>query len=316
MKSEFNDYKELSVFIDKLYDDGKYDELVEKLEAAYVQFPEHEYDLRTDNLYYCRSFKNYDKCIEILKEDMENGHFYGLRWSSWDPLREMPQWNEIEKNNEKNRAIAASNSKMEYKVFTPEGYNENNKYPLMIILHGDGFGCNIKNFSSQWKPDSFTGKGFIVVYLQSSYPECSCGFGWTFDYDQSRKDILEGYEKVCESYSVDLNNIHLGGFSGGAMASLNMMMNNTIPAKSIIALCPGEADDVNESNMEKAAARGVKLVLLEGENSDNETFHKNLIKSAEKFNLPAAYMINKNIDHDLPENWNEILVDVIDFLDK
>ncbi len=316
MKKNYEEYKALDLSVDKLCDQEKFDEAIKLLEISYTLFPDYDCELKTYNLYICRAIKKYDKCIEILDECMEKGYFYGLRWSNWDPLRELPEWDEIEKRNEENRAVASAEAKMEYKVYKPEGYDKNNSYPLYLILHGDGNGCNIENFSKEWKPDTFTNKGFIVAYLQSSYPECSIGFGWTFDYEQSRNDILEGYNKVCDEYSVDMDNIHLGGFSGGAMASLNVMMNNTIPAKSIISLCPGETDDVNSQNIKKAAARGVKLLLLEGESSGEVPFHLELMELSKKSNLVSKYFIMKDAGHNIPDNWDEVLEENLDFLTK
>ncbi len=314
MNNNYEEYKALDKSIDELYGEGKYEEAIEQLEASYNQFPDFDYELKTYTLYLYRQIKNSGKCIELLKEGVGKGYIYGLQWSSWDYLRDHPQWDEIEKKNEENRAVASDESKMEYRVYKPEGYDEYKSYPLMILLHGDGNGCNIEDFSKEWKPETFTNKGFIVAYLQSSYPECSNGFGWTNDYGRARKDILEGYNKVCEEFSVDMDNIHLGGFSGGAEVALSIMLENTVPARGFLALCPDETEGFCEKNMMDAKKRGIRLAILEGEKSGEVLFQQEFIRSAKKNDIPCIHKINENAGHCVPENWNAILDETVDFL--
>ena len=314
MKDNYKAYKALDKKIDLLYEEEKYKEAVQLLEKSYSQFPEYDFELKVYALYCCRNDKNYQMCLQLLNEGLAIGYFYGLQWEGWDPMRDMPGWNEIIKLNDENRAVAEKTSKMEYKVYKPNDYDSEKMYPMFIVLHGDGNACNIKDFSMEWKPEPIVNKGFIVAYVQSSHPECTGGFGWTYNYEKSRTEIGEAYSSICEEYSIDKNQVLLGGFSGGSMASLNVMMNNTFPLKGIVALCPNETDDTNDENMKEAAERGMKLVLLEGEKSGEVAYHHQLMKSAEKSNLPAKYVINKGAGHNVPDNFDQILIDAVDFL--
>ncbi len=83
-----------------------------------------------------------------------------------------------------------------------------------------------------------------------------------------------------------------------------------------MALCPGETDDCTDENIKKAADRGVKLMLLEGDESGEVLFHKELMKSAQRSGLNAVYHINKGAGHDIPEDWDEKLGKAIDFFMK
>lgn len=314
MKKNYREYKELDRKIDKLFGEEKYKEAVKKLEESYDSFPEYDFELKVYALYCCREMKDYDKCLTLLNEGLSKGYFYGLKWGGWDPMKQLPGWKEIEEQNQKNRAIAGENSKMEYKVYTPEQYDADREYPLFITLHGDGTACNIEEFSDEWKPDTLLKKGFIVAYVQSSHPECTGGFGWTSDYGNSRKEITEAYDSILEKYSVDKNTVLVGGFSGGSMASLNLMMNDSFPIKGIVALCPNKTDDCTDENMKKAAERGTSMVLLEGEKSGEQPFHLELMEWAEKNNLRSEYVINKNTGHNVPEGFGVILNKAVDFL--
>ena len=170
MKKNYEAYKTLDKKVDHLFDSENYKEAITMLENSYGQFPEYDLELKTYALYCCREDKNYVKCLELLQEGLSKGYFYGLKWDSWNPLRSLSGWKEIEEKNALIRAEVQKNSKMEYKVFLPENYDKNKQYPLFITLHGDGNGCNIEDFSQDWKPDPLLKRGFIAAYVQSSQP--------------------------------------------------------------------------------------------------------------------------------------------------
>ena len=65
--------------------------------------------------------------------------------------------------------------------------------------------------------------------------------------------------------------------------------------------------------MRKAAQRGTKLMVLEGDESDEVPFQKELMKSAEKHGMEAIYHINKDEEHNVPENWDETVGKAVDF---
>lgn len=316
MKNNYKEYKILDRQIDALYDERKYDEAINLLEDSYEKFPDYDFELKFYCLICYRGKKNNKKCLDLLLEGLSQGYFYGLHWQMWNPLKDSPKWSEIERTNQINKKIAQNQAKMEYKVFTPEQYKENNNYPLFITLHGDGNACNIEDFTKEWQPTPLLQRGFIVAYVQSSHVECTGGFGWTTDYNQSRKEINDAYMQICDQYSIDKKKVIVGGFSGGSMASLNLMINETFPIKGIVALCPNETDDCTEENIQKVAANNIKMVLLEGEKSGKIEFHYNLMKWAEKYKLPAKYIINKETGHNVPEDFDRMINKAMDFLIK
>lgn len=312
MKDNYKKYKALDQKVDELCESEKYEEAIELLEKSYVLFPEYYFELSSYTLWCYKDIKKYEKCLDLLKEATNKGYFYGLKWKTWDPLRNYSLWNEIEKKNEENRAIVLASSKMEYKVYTPDGYNKDKTYPLFFILHGNT--DNIDRFKKEWKPDFLLKNQFIVAYIQSSNPAETSYFEWTSDYKRSRNNILDCYNILCHDYSIDKTKVILGGFSGGCMASLNAVMNNTIPVQGIVALCPLETDDCNDENFKNVAKRGTKLVLLEGEKSGEVPFHLELMKSAKKHNLPAMYIINNDASHNIPDNWDAVVRKSIEFI--
>lgn len=310
MKKNYKEYKTIDKKVDDLCDQEKYKEAIELLEKSYAKLPEYYFELSTYVIYCYLDLKNYGKCVDLLKHGIDKGYFYRLKY--FEPLRSNILWNEIEKRNEENRDLTLKTCQMEYKVYTPDDYNKDKKYPLFFILHGNS--GNIEHFSSEWKPDFLLKNNFIVTYIQSSNPVESSSFEWTSNYKKSRNDISDCYNIICSNYSIDKDKVILGGFSGGCMASLNTVMNNEISVQGIIALCPLQTDDCNDENIKNAAARGIRLVLLEGEETGEVPFHLELMKSTKKHNLPSTYIINKNVSHDFPVNWDDVVKDAVEFI--
>ncbi|MGL1893953.1 MAG: hypothetical protein OCD02_20105 [Spirochaetaceae bacterium] len=312
MELNYKEYKTLDGKVDKLYEEKRYEEAAKLLEDSYDLLPGFYMELNVYALYCYIEGKYYVKCLELLKKGTDDGHFYGLTWDKWDPLRSYPEWPEIEKKNSENKNLALKTAKMEYKVFTPQGYDQNKKYPLFCIQHGDG--GNLEQFSYEWKPDFLLKNNFIVAYIQSSNPVATSFFTWTADYEKSRNDISICYDILCSKYPIDRSKVILGGFSGGSMASLSVAMNDLFPVQGIMALCPNKVPDCTEENIQKAAERGLKLVLLEGELSGAVPFHAELLELTKKHNLPSVYVINKNASHNVPENWDDVVKDAVEFI--
>lgn len=144
--------------------------------------------------------------------------------------------------------------------------------------------------------------------------ECYKGYGWTKDYEKSREEILKAYKEITGTYSADPSRVVLGGFSGGAMASLNVLANLTLPLRGIIALCPNETEDTGEDPLGRAAERGVKVVLLEGEKSGDVPYQRQLLETFAKVGIPCQYILNPGVGHTVPADMGERALAAVDFI--
>lgn len=309
-----NSFDEIDQHFDRLLADEKIDEAIYLMNKKRDLFPEHEHIIASNIIYCYRHKKEYKHCLELIHEEHRRGFFFGLEWEGWDPMRELPDYKIILTRNEELKSAFQVDAELIWQVQLPEGYSADNRYPLLILLHGDGNGCNIEYFSNQWKTYKTLEKGWITAYVQSSQVSCYKGYGWTDDYVKSRKEIKTAFTEICRSHSVDESRVIIGGFSGGAMASLNILGNNTIPLKGIIALCPGKTDDTEEKNFKAISKSKVKAVILEGEKSDYVQYHTDLMERFENVGISAKYIVNPDIDHQVPIDMDGIAVEVIDFI--
>ncbi|MBI9101617.1 MAG: hypothetical protein JEY99_04315 [Spirochaetales bacterium] len=309
-----NNFLDFDRQIDQMVSEGKIIEAVKVMEENRYRYPGEDHLISSNILFCYREIKDYRKCFEIIDQEHEKGYFFAFEWEGWDPLRTMPGFTEMNSRNETLRTEYQTKSKLTWKVHLPADYDSKNKYPLLILLHGDGNGCNIEFFSNQWGPKTSTEKGWITAYVQSSQVSCYKGFGWTQDYGKSRSDIQKAYDQICTEYSVDENRIIAGGFSGGSMASLNLLGNGTLPLRGVITLCPNETEDTELEKLEKAAESGIRVVLLEGELSGDIEYHKKLMANCKIAGIPAEYTILPGIGHAIPLDIDEKTLEAIEFI--
>ncbi|MGL1890920.1 MAG: hypothetical protein OCD02_04800 [Spirochaetaceae bacterium] len=300
------EFRKVDKKVDELVDSGMYKEAIALLEIGFEKCPEYKidiynfiadcYDLLGDN----------EKLYSMLLEGTERGYYLPLQSSIWDKAKKFEGFSEIEKKNEVIKKRYIKECKLKYEILTPKGYSTEKEYPLFIALHGDGFLCNIDTFKQQWEPEHMLNEGFIVMYIQSSIPYCYNGFCWNKDIKQSTKEIMECYRVVTTEYSVNINSVLLGGFSGGAMASLRYLMNDIFPIKGIIGLSPSRIPETTEENIKNISSKDVKIVIMEGELSGKQEYQEELISVFNKYNIKNRYIKIPGVSHQIPDDFPEL----------
>lgn len=313
---KFDNFVEFDRYGDELAAKGKNDEVLDLFLRASEVLPKEDYKVNyflitsyLASLY--RKSGRLDESYNIAKELIENGYACGI-WTT----KEVSRRNDVELL-EKNRILlenAQSEAKMEYKVYIPTDYTSDQKYPIVFALHGDGVDGNIHNLSLYWTPEIFTDQGIITVYVQSSQVYSHGGYQWNKDPEIARKEIMDCLREVSEQYSIDTSQIIVGGFSGGAMISVDFALGEVIPIKGFISLCPASVS--HYFSVEKAAAalkRGVKAVLFEGE-LDLEPSVQDLIKIFYETGFEYKYVVNEGTGHVCPIDLKEKLEDAMAFI--
>jgi hypothetical protein len=167
---EYTHYRQVDAAVDKLYAQGKHEEAIALLQAAVAPFPEYLFDtLWYQAFLYCE-IGQYEKAYAIMEALIQKGYFCPLDWRGLDPLRGAEGFALLQKENERLKALAQSQAKMEHAVYLPEGYDADQSYPLFIVLHGDGGGGNLEQFPWYWPPEAVTRLGSF--WSTCSPPRC------------------------------------------------------------------------------------------------------------------------------------------------
>ncbi|KAJ2817689.1 dipeptidylpeptidase [Coemansia erecta] len=134
----------------------------------------------------------------------------------------------------------ARNEQVHGWMVRPHGFNESQKYPLALLIHGGPQQANGHSFSyAQWNPNMYASAGFVTVQINF---HGSPGYGQNFtDSIQQQwgglpyEDLMKGVDHVLTTYNfVDAQRlVALGGSFGGYMA--NWLNANTDRFSALVA---------------------------------------------------------------------------------
>ncbi|MDH4218869.1 MAG: hypothetical protein OEY18_04965 [Candidatus Aminicenantes bacterium] len=312
--TQFASYKEMRARIGKLYKQKRYAEAAEILGKALMQFPDHLH-ANTYNLALMHvQLKEYKKALMALEYGLEQGIWFGkydFFAEMWTPLKETEGFKAFEQKNEAKKQKAQKAVKPKLEVLVPEDYDKSKKYPLFLALHGGGE--NIDVFKPQWTSDMLQDK-FIVAFPQSSQIVSMDGYNWTEDIELSKKEIKEAYEKIIQNYPVDTSRVIVGGFSSGGVASLEVVLNDTVPVIGFVVLCPAKPEDFTAQKVAEAKKRGIKGTLLTTEMDPRLPDQKEMAEIMKAQNFPLEFIVTPNIGHWYPEDLGEMIDAAITYI--
>lgn len=133
---------------------------------------------------------------------------------------------------------SADRTKVSAFVIKPPGFDENQKYPVVFLIHGGPQGAWGESWSYRWNPQVFADAGYLVVMPN---PRGSTGYGQKFIDDingdwggKAYDDIMAIVDSVALSKYVDANRMAAaGGSYGGYM--VNWMMGHTNQFKAFVS---------------------------------------------------------------------------------
>jgi len=136
-------------------------------------------------------------------------------------------------------------------------------------------------------------------------------------YDLAHYEMEECYKEISQKYSIDEENIFIGGMSGGATAALEFTMANVIPIKGFITLCPElQPSSFTKESVGIANKRGVKGVFMEGEYADLIDDEVKMMKIFDEVGLPYQSYINKGLGHWYPKDLDDKVDNALKFLNE
>jgi predicted esterase len=310
----FEYYAQVDKEVDRLFAEQKYAETIDLLDSVKRRFPENLGEILWNEVVIYLVSGEREKSLTAIEEMLATGYFAKLDSRMFEPLRDEPRFQKALEECQRLRVEAQKNGRMKIEVYMPTDYNPTQKTPLFIALHGDGNA--LQYFKGNWPTSAILGKGYLLLYIQSSQVVSFDGFGWTPNYETTRKDIKAAYDEVISQYAVDVEDVLIGGFSGGAIASMEIAMAGTIPVKGFISLCPSlKPDSFTRENVKRAAKRGIRGVILEGEREGLVPVEQEMMNVFKEESLPFEFKVNANIGHAFPSDIEQKLLAAISFIE-
>lgn len=257
-----------------------------------------------------------DLAMEIIREAItKKGYWYSFEYLLKDedlnPLRKYSEFDELANLCKDRELKAKMSSKSDIKIIKPNNIVSNEKQPLLIALHGNEE--NIMLTEDYWS--SCVDNNYTLALPQSSEIGFSDGYYWN-NVQKGSDELKEEYDKVLQGYKIDLDKVIIGGFSAGARVALYSMFNDLINVKGFIFVGPW-LPEINEWEhlLDKLIAKDIKGYIICGDkDGDCLQCTESFVKMLNERNIPNVFKIIKDLEHDYPENFAELLNEGIEFI--
>lgn len=133
-------------------------------------------------------------------------------------------------------------------------------------------------------------------------------------YNSMREELGECYELITQQYSINHDEIIIGGFSGGAHAAIDMALADIIPIKGAILLCSQRPKSFIEESAKVATQKGIKWVFMEGAKDVAVGDVEEMMGTLNKFGASCQYIINEGVGHWYPDDLENKLEKALTFI--
>ncbi|MBN1271210.1 MAG: hypothetical protein JXB26_02975 [Candidatus Aminicenantes bacterium] len=311
---QYSDYAAMRSHVGKLFAEQKYMEAARILEWALEEYPDHVLANSYNLALMWVHLKEYEKSAAALQAGIDRGIWYGkysFFQDFWEPMKKMESFQTVLTVCQEKMKEKQVQSKPEVLVLTPENYQKDKKYPLFIALHGGG--GNIEGFKENWTSEKLN-KKFIVLFVQSSMAVSMDGYNWTEDIEKSKNEIKAAYEKILPEYPIDTDKVIIGGFSSGGVASLAVVLDNTLPVAGFVVLCPAKPESFSRERVESMKNRGLRGTILTTEMDGRLNDQKEMAAVLKETGFDHRFIVTPNIGHWFPEDMNVKIDEAIEHI--
>jgi dienelactone hydrolase len=244
----------------------------------------------------------FEECLKLLKNGQDLGLFYPI--GPGDPpfpelvshLSNLAGFDAFLRENDRRMKWAQKSAATEYYVQLPSKYSSRNSYPLFLVLHG-GWG-HIPGLVENWQ-SSVLQSDYIVAYLQGIQVRGP----HTRSYAEGDlSNIVQVFREILKKYSVDTSRITIGGQSAGAGRAATLAFEELIPARGLILAFPSMSGFPDET-IQKAAARGVRVSIMTGENDPRIELQKAIAVHFDQEDLPNRFIVSSETGHEFPDDF-------------
>ncbi len=303
----FNDFEKA---VNQLEDINDYAKAIELTQSVWDQFPDKVFELIKEMEYLNGKTEQYEKNLKLWESGHQQGLFFLLnkRMKQYEPYLQFTLFDSLVQKDTTLREAAVKEAKTIYHIVKPANFNPQNKYPLLLILHGGG--SNMEDVKRRWKLIDEIATDYIVAYFQSYRHYDSKTFGWSSSDPRTHKEMKDCFAEIIETYPVDTLQVVIGGTSAGGTMAIDLAFSNTIPIQNIIGFCPGKPRDFSA---EKIINKDIKIYMLGGETDFYLPKQKELAIIFDEIEVQYMHKIIPGMGHDFPKNYEQVIAEALSY---
>lgn len=313
--TEVETYEQVEILVREYRNRDQTERAIEVLEWAKIKFHDDLYSIISQLTLYYPQCNRFDGVMDAWEYGQARGFFFPAKYKRYEPLFGTERYERFLKTNDRFHAEAQARNHAEYEVVLPSEYDTTERYPVFISMHGDN--NNNRTFKKYWRLDSLSDR-YILAFFQSSRLSGTDRFVWSENKEQSKKDVVQLYKQLCDEYAIDESRIIIGGFSSGGALAMDAALQNLIPAKGFIAVCPAGIDTYEEDfrSLMEAGDRNVSGYILCGE---KDVFaldeQKQVAGLFDEAGFRYRMIVIPGMGHSYPDDLDERIRDALHFID-
>ncbi len=207
------------------------------------------------------------------------------------------------------RVAALGKSQTRFVVRPAVSVVENRCTGTLFIFHGGG--SSLAEAQNRWEFSSEFQSQFNLVFLQSyRFYDCR-SYGWRTGDDKGLAQLDRCYQLIKELIAVDPQNTYLTGVSAGASMAIDVALREIIPARGIIAFCPGFPRDVFNENL--IVNNDPVISIVAGEEDFYRRRQTELMQTLDSTGFEYISEIITGFGHDLPGNFEEYILSAVNW---
>ncbi|MBH1941376.1 hypothetical protein I5677_10775 [Mobilitalea sibirica] len=309
-------YTDLLKMTIKLYNEGKYIVAYQFLTESASKVTDHDAHIYMLRFCIASMAGLTDQALQIMKEAIiDKGYWYSYDYLYAEEdllsIRDHSDFKEMAKVCKERELAAKELTESELVIITPKEYSQQKKYPLMMILHGNGQNNRIAR--EDWLVS--VQSDYILAFPQSSQVQFSDSYVWN-DYIKGCREVKGHFNRVFTEYSVHREDVIIGGFSAGTRTALYSVLNDSVNVKGLILNgCWLPELDEWKPLFDKLKNKRIKSYITCGDQDEiSLESTKKLVNILKEKGIDYKYRLIKDMGHDFPENFNEYMREAIEFI--
>ncbi|WP_347550184.1 alpha/beta hydrolase [Pseudalkalibacillus hwajinpoensis] len=250
------------------------------------------------------------EALAILKEAViDHGYWYAYEYLQADEdlnsLRKYEEFKELVQLCKQREEEAKQAVKPELQVV------EGNGSSILIALHGDQENAEITE--PYW--NLAVSEGYTLALPQSSQIQFSEAFEWD-DLDQAVDEVVAHDQRLEMKEDLGGHKI-IGGFSAGCRVALKTVLEKGLSVSGFLFVAPWlpEIDEWSEllNNLKGMNIRG--YIICGDQDEDCLEGSSRLAELLKSKGILHQLKVVRGLDHEYPENFNEMLLDGLTYLE-
>jgi predicted peptidase len=187
---------------------------------------------------------------------------------------------------------------LDYLLYLPDGYDESNRYPLILFLHGAGErGDDLDLLKLQGIPRRLAeGRGlpFIVVS-----PQCPLNESWV----PFRDGLIALVDEIVVNYAVDKKRVYPTGLSMGGFGTFEVARRHPTRFAAVAPICGG-LHILVDPGMTAQVLKGLPIWVFHGAKDDTVPVESSqvVVDALKAAGSSVKFTVYPNADHD---SWTE-----------